>query len=101
MTAKGTAALEALARDGIEVAGDAYPIAAPATEDEVVAVVERAARDGLTVLPIGLGTKLAFCRPEAADGACDLALSMRNLRDVVAYEPGDGTLTARFLLDHR
>lgn len=96
MTESGSALAETLARDGIEVSHEgAYPIAAPASEAEVVAIVERAARDGLKVLPIGLGTKLDFCRPEAAEGACDLALSMRKLRDVVAYEPGDGTLTAR------
>ena len=96
MTGKGSATVAALARDGIDVShGGPYPIAVPAAEDEVVAIGERAARDRLTVLPIGLGTKLDFCRPEAAEGACDLALSMRRLRDVVAYEPGDGTLTAR------
>ena len=67
------------------------PLALPASEGELVEVVRLAARDDLCLLPLGTGAKLGWCR---APRGVDLAVSTRALRGVVAYEPGDGTLTA-------
>jgi glycolate oxidase FAD binding subunit len=85
-----------LGLDGVsELALDAsrspLPMAKPTDEAELCAVLELAARDGLRVLPVGAGSRLTWCRPPTE---CDLALSTRRLAGVVAYEPGDGTLTA-------
>ena len=93
----------ALAAEGLELEQDArfaFPLVAPASEEQLASVVARAGRDGLRVLPLGLGSKLSFTRPEALAAAradsdpIDLALSTQKLQEVQAYEPGDGTLTA-------
>jgi glycolate oxidase FAD binding subunit len=55
-------------------------------------VLKLAARERWKLVPIGLGSKLSWCRPPER---VDLALSTRRLAGVVAYEGGDGTLTAR------
>jgi len=71
------------------------PLVAPADEDGVLEVLRLAAADALRVLPVGFGSKLSWCpRPSGSDAA-DLLLSTRRLAGVVAFEPGDGTLTAR------
>jgi glycolate oxidase FAD binding subunit len=67
------------------------PLAIPTGEAELCAILELAARDGLSVLPVGAGSRLGWCRPPEA---CDLALSTRALNAIKAYEPGDGTVTA-------
>ena len=66
------------------------PLAAPESEAALVELIREASAGGLRVLPIGNGTRLggAFGAP------ADLLLSTRALSGVVAYEPGDGTVTA-------
>lgn len=76
------------ARDGF---GE-RPLAAPTTLAEAVEVVRLARSERWTVLPIGTGSKLAWARPPER---CELVLASTNLTGIVAYEPGDGTLTAR------
>lgn len=71
--------------------GASLPLAAPASEREAIELLRMAARDRLRVLPLGSGTKLCWCRPPRA---ADFALTTRALTGIVAYEPGDGTLTA-------
>ncbi len=68
------------------------PLAAPATVEQALEVVRLARAERWTVLPLGLGSKLGWARPPQR---CDLVLSSRNLRGIEAYEPADGTLTAR------
>ena len=72
--------------------GRALPMATPASEEEVAETVKLAAAEAWTVVPLGLGSKLSWGPPPAR---ADLALSTRELAGIVAYEPGDGTLTAR------
>jgi len=86
-----------LGADGIEVLEDGpVPIVCPENEAEVTTLLERIRKDKLRVVPIGLGTKLAALRPDAlGSGDFDLLLSTRRLREIVAYEPADGTLTAQ------
>jgi len=67
------------------------PMAAPETEEELIDLVREAREGGLKVLPIGNGTRLGGVHGCGAD----LLLSTRKLTGVVAYEPGDGTVTAR------
>jgi FAD/FMN-containing dehydrogenase len=68
------------------------PLAAPASEDEAVEILQLARSEGWSVLPIGRGSKLEWLRPPSR---IDLLLSSRNLSGVSAYEPADGTVTAR------
>lgn len=75
-------------RDGLL----ACPLAAPASVEEAAEVLGLARAERWTVLPVGNGTKLGWARPPER---LDLALSSRNLAGVLAYEPDDGTLTAR------
>lgn len=72
--------------------GRALPMASPASEEEIAETVKLAAIERWTIVPIGLGSKLSWRAPP---GRADLALSTRHLAGIVAYEPGDGTLTAR------
>ena len=73
------------------------PLVAPKEEPQLVEVLRRAHELGVRVLPIGLGGRTSWCRPEVFDAREPetLALSTRKLRGVIAYEPGDGTLTAQ------
>jgi glycolate oxidase FAD binding subunit len=66
------------------------PMAAPESLDALIEIVHRAREGHLKILPIGAGTRLGGVH---ACGA-DLLLSTRRLTGVVAYEPGDGTITA-------
>ena len=68
------------------------PLAAPADEGELLELLRFAARDRLALVPVGLGSKLGWTAPPAR---ADFALTTRRIAGVVAYEPGDGTLTAR------
>ena len=65
--------------------------ATPASLDALSELLRVAAAEDWRVLPIGTGSKLSWSPPPTR---CELALSMRALSGVVAYEPGDGTLTA-------
>lgn len=87
---------EALEGEGIQVEESLHaPTALPRDEAQVVRILERASADGWRILPAGLGSKLAWARPEFTAGEFDCVLSTRRLDQVVAYVPGDGTLTAQ------
>ncbi len=68
------------------------PLLAPAGDEEWSQAMRFAGERNLSVLPVGLGSKLPSL-PLAARP--DLVLSTRHDRGIVASEPGDGTLTAR------
>jgi len=70
----------------------AVPRAAPATPEEAAEVLRLAAAERWKVLPLGSGTKLGLAR---VPPRVDLVLSSTRLAGIVAYEPADGTLTAR------
>jgi glycolate oxidase FAD binding subunit len=72
--------------------GAELPLAAPASEDQASEVVRFAAREALAVVPLGLGSKLGWCRPPAR---ADFLLSTRRLAGIVRHVPEDGTLSAR------
>ncbi len=87
-----------LAADGIEVALEAgRPVAIPEDAAALAGLVERAAADGARLVPVGLGGKLPWLRPDvlAYDPEAALLVSTRKLDQVVSYVPGDGTLTAQ------
>jgi FAD/FMN-containing dehydrogenase len=62
-------------------------VACPANDDQVVETIRLAAKERWKFSPIGLGSNL--------QGDADFFLSTRRITGVVAYEPGDGTLSAR------
>jgi len=68
------------------------PLAAPRELEQWVEVVRYAARERLVLLPVGQGSKLAW---RGAPARADLAIATTNWSGVTAFEPGDGTLTAR------
>lgn len=68
------------------------PMVTPRDAGEVSELLRLCGREGRRVLPVGHGSKLAWSAPPVR---VDVALSTRALAGVVAYEPGDGTLTAR------
>lgn len=68
------------------------PVAFATSEAEVVALLAIAAERKWRVLPIGSGTKLEQGPPREKP---KFAISVRGYSGVVAYEGGDGTLTAR------
>jgi glycolate oxidase FAD binding subunit len=76
------------ARDGLPD----LPIATPASLAEATEVLRLARAERWALLPVGSGSKLGWARPPAR---CQLLLASTNLCGVTAYEPGDGTLTAR------
>jgi len=67
------------------------PLLTPTTEQELCEALRFGLRDRKRVLPIGLASKLNWM-PELE--RVDFVLSTRKLAGIVAYEPGDGTLTA-------
>lgn len=71
------------------------PTETPPDEEELRGALARAAAARRRVVPVGLGTKLPWARPEAAAGGADLLLSTRALDRVLDYVPGDGTVTAQ------
>lgn len=68
------------------------PLARPSNEAQLSQLLRYAASASKKVLPLGFGSKLGWCAPPEH---IDFAISTRSLTGVVAYEPGDGTLTAR------
>jgi len=88
--------LAELERDGVQIerAGP-VPTALPAGEEELAGLLARVARASARVVPVGLGTHLAWCRPEVVAGQADLLLSTRRLAALREYVPGDGTVTAQ------
>ena len=83
---------EGLGRWTRDADGASFPLAAPAGNDQWREVMRFCAAERLTLLPIGLASKLGWTRPAAG---LDLVVSTRRDAGVVAYEPGDGTVTAR------
>jgi glycolate oxidase FAD binding subunit len=65
--------------------------ALPATVEEAAEVVREAARAGCVVLPLGAGTKRSWA---AEPARADVELATTRMAGIVAYEPGDGTITA-------
>ncbi len=72
--------------------GPAIPTLAPRSSDEFCEALRLAHRKGWTIVPTGLGSKLSWTR---APKQADFLLSTWAFAGVIAYEPGDGTLTAR------
>jgi glycolate oxidase FAD binding subunit len=66
-------------------------ILAPRTVEECAELVRGLAREHAVALATGGDTKRTWTRPAAR---VDVELSTRNLSGVVAYEPGDGVITA-------
>ncbi len=87
--------LEALTRNGIEIQ-DHGPctMVLPDSEEQVIEVLRQAHPTGQRIIPMGLGSKLKWCRPEWEQGSA-LLMSLRRLSTIVDYVPGDGTLTAQ------
>jgi FAD/FMN-containing dehydrogenase len=82
---------EAVASFEVEGTGE-RPMLAPSQEKEVSETIRLAVANRWRLLPIGLGSKLAW---SATPRDVDFVLSTRRLAGIVAYEPGDGTITAR------
>ena len=72
--------------------GEETPLLAPSSAEEFGEALALARKEHWVVVPTGLGSKLAWTR---APARADFLLSTRRYTGVVAYEPGDGTLTAR------
>ncbi|MBL8861994.1 MAG: FAD-binding oxidoreductase [Planctomycetes bacterium] len=66
-------------------------VRAPHSIEAAVACVREAARDGAVILPTGCGSKRSWAN---AAPRVDVELSTRALTGVVAYEPGEGVITA-------
>jgi glycolate oxidase FAD binding subunit len=66
------------------------PLASPESEPELAQIISTAHDAGLKVLAVGAGSRLGGSYGCQAD----LLVSTRKLSGVVAYEPGDGTITA-------
>ena len=81
-------ALGTFERDGLAP----VPQAAPETIEQAAEVLRLAAAERWKVLPLGTGTKLGWARTPPQ---VDLVLASARLAGIVAYEPADGTLTAR------
>lgn len=69
----------------------AIPAVRPATRDELREVLAFARTEKLRVLPLGRGTKIG--RRVAPQGL-DFLIDTSGFQRVIAFEPGDGTLTA-------
>jgi glycolate oxidase FAD binding subunit len=83
---------ERIAAAALAPGRDPLPCATPASEDELGAVLALARAERWVLLPCGLRSKLTwFPAPERVD----LVVSSRALAGITAYEPADGTLTAR------
>ena len=79
----------AIADAGAEA--DDRPIVSPSDEAQLSETIRIAAENGWRILPTGFGSKLDW---SASSRDVDIVLSTRRLARVVAYEPGDGTITA-------
>lgn len=71
--------------------GQEIPVVAPPDESAIAEVVRFAARERLVIAPIGLGSRLVALAPPPR---VDLFVSTERCAGIVAYEPGDGVLTA-------
>lgn len=69
----------------------AATLVAPRSIEDAAAFVREASRERAVVLATGGGTKRTWTRPAAR---VDVELSTLRLSGVVAYEPGDGVVTA-------
>lgn len=87
--------LDRIDHEGVPLTRAGTPVATPANEAGLRAVLAHAAETGARVVPIGAGGRLGWCRPEVAAGEVDLLLSTAALTEVLDYIPGDGTLTAQ------
>ncbi len=72
--------------------GPDLPVLAPRTSEGFAEALRLAHREGWTIVPTGLGSKLSWTR---APRKAEFMLSTWAFAGVIAYEPGDGTLTAR------
>ncbi len=70
---------------------EAAPVIAPGSIEELAEVVHLARQRRATILPCGLGTRLAWHPPP---GAVHLLVSTQRLRGIVAHVPADGTISA-------
>jgi glycolate oxidase FAD binding subunit len=68
------------------------PLVSPRSDEEWTSVLEVARAEGWRCLIAGSGSRLA-ASPVPED--VDVVLSTRSYEGIVAYEPGDGTVTAR------
>src|SRR5260221_4758069 len=80
------AKLERLLGPAAVLPGEAV-VVCPANDDEVVEVIRLAAKERWRLSPVGLGLDFP--------AEVDFLFSTRRITGVVAYEPGDGTLSAR------
>lgn len=78
----------------IETQAQERPLVQARCEAEVAQILKLAREHGQRVVPVGKQSLLACLRPDALETEC-LLLSTKQLRAVIAYEPGDGTLTAQ------
>jgi FAD/FMN-containing dehydrogenase len=76
----------------LALGGREVPVAAPADEESLLEILALARADGLCLIPVGRGSRVMRIR---AGETPDLFLSTLRFTGVLAYEPGDGTLTAR------
>lgn len=67
------------------------PRVSPNTIEQAAECLRLAHSHGLAVIPEGLGSRRTWTRPAQR---AEFVLSTRNLRGVLSYEPGDGTLSA-------
>ncbi len=71
--------------------GRSLPLAAPIGDEAWSELLRFARAERVRVLPVGLGSKLELGLVDQVE----LLASTRSDTDVIDYEPGDGTLTAR------
>ncbi len=84
--ASGPAQIAAYQIDGKSPAA----IVSPSSSEEVVEIVKFAAREKLAIVPTGARTKLGIGMPPRQ---YDIALDMTRMDRIVAYDPGDLTLS--------
>ncbi len=84
--------LGARAVGGVAIDGRDVPVAFASSQEQVVMLLQLAAAQGWSVIPIGSGTKLDRGPVRAKPR---FAISLRGLSGVTAYERGDGTISAR------
>ena len=73
-------------------AGELVPVVRPEDEVALVELLAMARAEGLALLPLGAGTKIDAT---PAPTRLDLLVDTSAFSGVLAFEPGDGTLTAR------
>ncbi|MHC4895132.1 MAG: FAD-binding oxidoreductase [Planctomycetota bacterium] len=82
---------EAVSEHSLPFGSGVLPKVAPSDEQSAAEVLRWASTEGLRVLPLGSGSRLASQPPSNAD----LVVSCERLVGVVEHEPADGTLTVR------